>query len=122
MGLEVGLASSSSADWVAEHLDRYGLKDRFDVIRCAGGTLQAKPAPDLYLQVLRDLAISATEAIALEDSPNGIAAAKAAGLYCIAVPNQITARLDLSGANLILPSLAAMSLSRFLSEQWRWPS
>jgi beta-phosphoglucomutase-like phosphatase (HAD superfamily) len=117
IGLQVGLASSSDLGWVTQHLDRYGLTHRFDVLRCAGQDLNAKPAPDLYLQLLRDFGISAKEAIALEDSPNGIAAAKAAGLYCIAVPNQITARLDLSAADLVLPSLAAMSLTQVLGER-----
>ncbi|MEX0682921.1 MAG: HAD-IA family hydrolase [Dehalococcoidia bacterium] len=115
LGLRVGLASSSDADWVVQHLDRYGLKHMFDAIRCAGAGLIAKPAPDLYLRVLSDFGVSAMEAIALEDSPNGVAAAKAAGLYCIGVPNQITAKLDLSHADLILPSLAASSLSEVLA-------
>lgn len=113
--LQVGLASSSDADWVAGQLDRCGVKHRFDTIRCAGGDLKAKPEPDLYLQVLSDFGLSETEAIALEDSPNGVAAAKAAGLYCIAVPNQITAILDLSHADLILRSLTELSVAQLLN-------
>ena len=58
--------------------------------------------------------MTADEAIAFEDSPNGITAAKAAGLYCIAVPNPITATLDVTHADLVLPSLEDVPLAELL--------
>ena len=64
----------------------------------------------LYLEALERLGLSADEAVAFEDSPNGIAAAKAAGIRCIAVPNPVTSELDLSGADVILRSLAECEL------------
>jgi HAD superfamily hydrolase (TIGR01509 family) len=110
LGLRVGLASSADSDWVCGHLERFALLDRFDALVCAGSTLAAKPYPAVYQRALADLGVLAGAAIAFEDSPNGIAAAKAAGVYCLAVPNELTSRLDLSAANERITSLADVSL------------
>jgi HAD superfamily hydrolase (TIGR01509 family) len=110
-GLAVGVASSSTREWVEGHLRRLGIADRFDCIRGRNDVTQVKPAPDLYIAALGCLGVRATEAIALEDSPNGIAAAKAAGMWCVAVPNVITAGLDLTGADLRLESLRGVGLA-----------
>jgi putative hydrolase of the HAD superfamily len=55
-----------------------------------GDPARGKPRPTLYLEALRELGLSAGDAIAFEDSPNGVAAATAAGLYTVAVPNVLT--------------------------------
>jgi HAD superfamily hydrolase (TIGR01509 family) len=115
LGLKLGVASSSNRDWVNGHLGRLGVGDRFDCIRCRDDVANAKPEPDLYIAVLECLDVDATEAIAIEDSPNGVAAAKLAGLFCVAVPNRITAGLDLSEADLLLGSLADVTLAELLS-------
>ena len=59
------------------------------------------------------------DAIAVEDSPNGIAAAKAAGLFCVAVPNGVTVKLDLSAADLYVESLAELSLAEAIARSRR---
>jgi HAD superfamily hydrolase (TIGR01509 family) len=105
-GLKLGVASSSSCEWVNGHLDRVGLRGRFTCIRCRDDVAAVKPAPDLYLSALECLGVRAQDAIAIEDSPNGIAAARAAGMWCVAVPNGITAGLDFSHADLVLKSLS----------------
>ena len=74
----------------------------------------AKPAPDLYIAVLECLGVSASEAVAIEDSPNGVIAAKQAGIRCVAIPNNITASLDLSHADLVLRSLSELTLPELL--------
>jgi HAD superfamily hydrolase (TIGR01509 family) len=114
LGLRLGCASSSTQEWVRGHLARLGILDRFECIKCRDDVAQAKPEPDLYLAVLDCLGVGAAEAIAIEDSPNGVAAAKRAGLKCVAIPNSITARLDLSQADLLLNSLADVSLAELL--------
>src|SRR5258706_3134603 len=114
MGLKVGLASSSTSDWVRGHLARLGILGSFDCMRCRDQVANAKPEPDLYLAVLECLGVSASEAIAIEDSPNGVEAAKRAGLRCVAIPNSITARLDLGQADLLLESLADVTLADLL--------
>jgi HAD superfamily hydrolase (TIGR01509 family) len=110
-GMKLGVASSSTSDWVRGHLARLGILDRFDCIRCRDDVARAKPEPDLYLAVLDCLGVTAAEAFAIEDSPNGIAAAKRAGLRCVAIPNPITSKLDLSQADLVVPSLAGLSVA-----------
>jgi HAD superfamily hydrolase (TIGR01509 family) len=116
MGLKVGVASSSTRDWVRGHLERLGILDSFDCLRCRDDVASAKPEPDLYLAVLECVGVLAAEAIAIEDSPNGVLAAKRAGMRCVAIPNSITARLDLGRADLILDSLADVTLPELLSK------
>src|ERR1700681_797630 len=115
MGLKLGVASSSTSDWVRGHLARLGILDSFDCTRCRDDVAHAKPEPDLYLAVLECLRVRASEAIAIEDSPNAELAAKRAGLRCVALPNSITARLDLGQADLLLGSLAELTLPELLS-------
>ena len=78
--------------WVgcSEHLDRLGMLDRFSVLSCANDDVPAKPDPEVYRLAVDRLGVAPHEATAFEDSPNGIAAARAAGLRCIAVPNWMT--------------------------------
>jgi len=104
-GLRLGVASSSTCSWVDGHLERLGIRDRFACVRAREDVPAVKPAPDLYLAALECLEVQASEAIAIEDSPNGVAAAKAAGMRCVAVPNVITGGLDLGAADLVLKSL-----------------
>jgi HAD superfamily hydrolase (TIGR01509 family) len=113
-GLTVGVASSSSREWVEGHLKRLGILDRFDCVRTRDDVEHVKPEPDLYLAVVDCLDIPAAETLAIEDSPNGITAAKRAGLLCVAVPNPITSGLDLSEADLQLSSLADVTLPELL--------
>lgn len=113
-GLKLGIASSSTRAWVVGHLQRLRLDD-WDCVRCSDDVGQAKPAPDLYLSVLDCLGVRAEQAIAVEDSVHGIAAAKAAGLFCVAVPGSLTAHLDLSRADLQLASLTQRSLDDVLA-------
>jgi HAD superfamily hydrolase (TIGR01509 family) len=115
LGLRLAIASSSPRRWVAEHLDRLELLDRFELLRCEEDAARHKPDPDLYLAALEGLGVSAGEALAFEDSPNGVRAAQAAGIYCVAVPNPVTAQLDLSHADLRLDSLDAAPLAELLS-------
>jgi beta-phosphoglucomutase-like phosphatase (HAD superfamily) len=116
LGLYLGLASSSSCKWVIDHLTRLGLVDYFDCICASDDVVHTKPDPELYLSVLRGLGVSAKEAIALEDSPIGIRAAKQAGLFCVAVPNPLTSQLALTQADLQLGSLAEMPLQQLLDK------
>jgi len=111
LGIKLAVASSAGGGWVDGHLRARGLLDRFDAVVVPDGRLEAKPGPDVYLEALRLLGVGAGEAVAFEDSTNGIAAAKAAGIFTVAVPNALTARLDLSKADLRAPSLAAVTLA-----------
>ncbi len=112
--LKLGVVSSSPRDWVVGHLSRLGILEAFHSIRCSEDVMHTKPDPELYHTALRDLGLTAQQAIALEDSPNGILAAKRAGLFCVAVPNTLTRQLPLDQADLLLNSLADLSLENLL--------
>ena len=112
--LRLGIASSSRRSWVARHLTRFGLTDKFDSIKTADEVPLTKPNPDLYLAVLAELGITPREAVAIEDTPNGMLAAKRAGLFCIAVPNQVTRHLPALHADLTLDSLEQLPIGELL--------
>jgi HAD superfamily hydrolase (TIGR01509 family) len=114
-GIRVAIVSSSSNAWIAGHLERLDTADGWACIVCANGdAARAKPRPTLYLEALDNLGVAPEAAIAFEDSPNGVAAARAAGIFCVAVPNSVTAQLDLSAADLLVESLEAISLRALL--------
>jgi len=113
-GLQLAVASSSSRQWVTGHLRRRGLEAHFDCIVCGDEVPQAKPSPDVYRAALTQLGIQANQAIAFEDSPNGVQAAKRAGIFCVAIPNPLTQQLLFVQADLRLPSLADLSLEDLL--------
>jgi beta-phosphoglucomutase-like phosphatase (HAD superfamily) len=115
LGLRTAVVSSSDDWWVERHLGRLGRLEGLDAIVAANGdTSRAKPRPDLYLDALERLGLQAGEAIAFEDSPNGVRAAKAAGIFCVAVPNPITATLALDEADLVVESLEDIPLPELL--------
>lgn len=114
LGLKLGVASSSSCEWVTGHLSRLGLLEHFNCIRGSDDVERTKPDPTVYLLTLECLGLQAEEAFAIEDSPNGVTAAKRAGLFCVAVPNPLTRNLSLEHADLILDSLAEVPLEKLL--------
>jgi HAD superfamily hydrolase (TIGR01509 family) len=99
----LGLASNSPRTMVDTALATARLADAFEAIVTADDVENPKPAPDLYLLACERLGVAPDEALALEDSPSGVAAAKAAGLTCIAVPQ--FAETDVSAADRIIDSL-----------------
>jgi HAD superfamily hydrolase (TIGR01509 family) len=114
-GIPLGIVSSNDRAWVDRHVSRLGVDDAWNVIVTADGDeARAKPSPELYLEALSALAARARVAVAVEDSPNGIAAAKAAGMFCVAAPNEITSALDMSAADVVVPSLAELPFERLL--------
>lgn len=113
----LGVASSSKHCWVDSHLERLGLLREFDQVVCADDVGRAKPFPDLYLRCCELLSADPTRAVALEDSANGVKAAKEAGLYVIAVPTHLTVREELL-ADVVVHSLTDVKLAdiRFENE------
>jgi HAD superfamily hydrolase (TIGR01509 family) len=117
-GLKRAIVSSSNRAWVDMHLERLEEAVGWDAICTADGDpTRAKPSPTLYLAALASLGVDADEAVAFEDSPNGVRAAKAAGVFCVAVPNEVTRDLGLeeAGADLVLDSLADLPPERLFA-------
>jgi HAD superfamily hydrolase (TIGR01509 family) len=112
--LPVAIASSSSRTWVTGHLRRLGLEPRFPVIACFDDCGAAKPDPAAYLLACKRLGVSPYEAMAVEDSRNGLIAAKAAGLTCVVVPTLMTANMTFTQADLVLGSLEDTTLAQVL--------
>ncbi len=87
-GTPIGLVSNSPLAFVERSLEIVGFVDRFDVVLSAHEVAAPKPAPDPYLEACRRLGVEPGPAVvALEDSPTGVAAARAAGLTVIGVPS-----------------------------------
>jgi HAD superfamily hydrolase (TIGR01509 family) len=114
-GLGVAIASSSSRAWVKGHLQRIGLEERFPVIACFDDCGVPKPDPASYRLACAELGVTPPEAVAVEDSRNGLLGAKAAGLACVVVPTLMTANMDFSEADLILPSFRAATLEEVIA-------
>jgi HAD superfamily hydrolase (TIGR01509 family) len=112
--LRLAVVSSSSRKWIVKHLDRFSITERFDAIVCKDDVDRAKPDPELYLKALQRLEVGPEEAVALEDSVNGIQAAKAAHIPCVAVPTTMTASMDFSTADLKIASLEAVPLRELI--------
>jgi len=115
MDLMLGVASNGDHTKVMYHLGRLKLLRYFHVIKCRDDVRNKKPAPDIYMATVRDLGVNPGTVVVFEDSPPGITAAKAAGLYCIGCPNKITKYLDLSEADEICKSFKRFSMQEFIN-------
>lgn len=116
MGLKLGIASSSDRNWVMGHLTRLGLFGHFEVVHTSEDVERTKPDPALYHLALTSLGLEPREAIVFEDSPNGVTAAKAAGIFVVAVPNALTRGLYLDHADLRLDTLADHPLGEIIAK------
>ena len=103
--IPAAVVSSSSHHWVDGWLERIGLTGRFQNVVCRGDAPRIKPAPDLYLEAAKRLALEPSGCLVIEDSMNGVKAAKAAGMSVWAVPNRVTSCLDFSAADRMFGSL-----------------
>ena len=116
LGLKVGVASSSNHAWVDDYLAKLGLAEAFDVVMCRDDVAdRPKPDPAVYLAAAGALGVTPQRALALEDSPNGLTAAKRAGLYCVVVPNEMTRSLDFAAADHRLETLTEMPLAQLIA-------
>jgi putative hydrolase of the HAD superfamily len=99
LGLKIGLASSSSREWIERYLTKYGIYDFFDCLRTRDDVKNVKPDPELYLRAVECLGVKPEQAVAFEDSENGLKAAKGAGLHCIVFPNPVTCHYQFEGCD-----------------------
>lgn len=107
----IGIASSSRRSWIETALQRLNLTSHFPIICTADDVGErTKPHPDLYLLAAERLGVSPHACIALEDSTNGIAAAKAAGMTCLAIRTDMNEHQDLSLADRVVGHLDEITL------------
>lgn len=114
MGLNAGVVSSSSRGWVEGHLNRLGLLHDFERLLTREDVSRTKPDPELYQKALQAFGLEPGEALVFEDSPNGIRAARAAGICVVAVPNDLTRSLPVDEADLVIASLDELPLADLL--------
>jgi beta-phosphoglucomutase-like phosphatase (HAD superfamily) len=120
-GIRLAVASSSAGDWVRGHLSRVGVLARFEVLACGDEVPRAKPDPGVYTLALQRLGVPACCCVAVEDTPHGIAAARAAGLRCVAIPNQHADPARFGAADVVLASAADCDLPAVLGAIERRP-
>jgi putative hydrolase of the HAD superfamily len=106
----LGLASSSPRAWVESHLERVQVLHHFTTLACGDEVEAPKPAPDVYRLALDRLGIRGRDAVAVEDTPHGVAAAHAAGLKAIAIPSAFFESTRFSDADLLLESADGVDL------------
>jgi HAD superfamily hydrolase (TIGR01509 family) len=120
-GIATAIVSSSSRGWIDAHLERLERSGQFDAIVTGDhDASRGKPLPTLYLEALELLAVAPAEAVAFEDSPNGVTAATAAGVFTVGVPNGVTAGMSLDHADLLVGSLAELPFGALLALQETW--
>ncbi|RPJ31042.1 MAG: HAD family phosphatase [Verrucomicrobiaceae bacterium] len=105
-GLPAAVVSSSSHHWVDGWLEKLSLAQHFATTVCRGDAARIKPAPDLFLEAAKRLDVAPRNCLVIEDSLNGVNAAKGAGMCVWAVPNRVTECLDFTVADRVFRSLA----------------
>lgn len=111
----MAVVSNTHLEYIQKTLSHVAMEEYFEVISSAKELEHPKPFPDVYFSAIKKLKLDASECIALEDSRNGIEAAKNAGIKCIAIPNEFTRQQDLSRADVIIESIK--KLDRALLEK-----
>ena len=114
-GLPCAVASSSPLPWVRDHLTRAGVFDWFAVVATGDEVAAHKPDPAVYRLALDRLGTSPAAALAVEDTPHGIAAAQAAGMPTVAIPNPFADPTRFTQATIVLTSAADLSLADLLT-------
>jgi HAD superfamily hydrolase (TIGR01509 family) len=109
--LPLGVASSSTPEWIDALLGGLGLGEAFDAAVSAREAGGSKPAPDVYLLAARRLGAEPARCVAIEDTPTGLASAKAAGMFVVQTRSASSAFPPLEGADLVLDSLLDFPLS-----------
>ena len=114
-GVPAAVASSSQLEWVGGPLDRLGLTGYFASLTTrddvGGDRSRTKPSPELFHIAAAKLGVPEASCVVFEDSPHGVAAARAAGMVAVAVPGPMTAGLEFPGADRVVPSLAGVRLA-----------
>jgi HAD superfamily hydrolase (TIGR01509 family) len=111
LGVRVGVASSSRRLWVETTLRSLGLADAFAVVVAGDDVERGKPDPAIYLLTAQRLGVAPDRCLAIEDSPNGVQSARAAGMTVLGVRTEYTAHLHLDGVARTVDSLAELDLS-----------
>jgi HAD superfamily hydrolase (TIGR01509 family) len=111
LGVRIGVASSSHRAWIGATLRSIGLSGMFDAIVSGDDVEHGKPDPSIYLLAAKHLGVDPERCLAIEDSPNGVASARRAGMAVLGVRTPYTAHLPLDGATRVVDSLSELDLA-----------
>ena len=114
-GFRRGIASATPQADIGYVVERLGLSSMIEQIVSVDSVARPKPAPDVYLRTAELLGVAPARCVVLEDTPTGLAAGRAAGMRCVAFPNQWTAALDLRPADLHVHTLDTAAIGRVLA-------
>jgi HAD superfamily hydrolase (TIGR01509 family) len=106
---KLGIASSSSLEIISAVVERFELRQYFTVLQSAQHEKKGKPDPAVYLAAMKNLNVIPQEAVAFEDSINGLRSAKAAGCACICIPDPSLELSRFASADKIIHSLSEIS-------------
>ncbi len=109
-GIKLAVATSSSPEMTRILLDRCGISPIFDAIVTTIEAGKSKPAPDVYLLAADKIDAKPMNCLVFEDSPNGLLAAKSAGMYCVAIASESVNTLALSGADYVIKTFSGITL------------
>lgn len=108
------VTTSSRREFALGMLTRHGLDHHFAFLLCAEDVTNSKPDPEIYQKAARRFGVEPSELLVLEDSPAGVAAAKAAGAFAVGVPHEHSPADGLGAADLIVPRLDDPALLEWL--------
>jgi HAD superfamily hydrolase (TIGR01509 family) len=111
LGMRLAVASSSKRQWIAATLRSISLSDAFPTIAAGDDVVRGKPDPEIYVLAAQMLGLPPAQCVAIEDSPNGVTSAHAAGMAVLGVRTPYTAHLQLDGAQRIVESLTELDLT-----------
>lgn len=112
-GIKLAVASSSSAYLIDRAVSYLGIKECFDVLVSGENIANPKPSPDIFLKAAEILGVDGSRCIVIEDSANGVKAAKAAGIACVGYINPNSGEQDLSKADYLVESFEGLEYSFF---------
>ncbi|HET7217469.1 MAG TPA: HAD family phosphatase [Vicinamibacterales bacterium] len=117
-GIGVAVATSAPEKNVAHTLSAIGLADRITTIARSDAVPRGKPFPDVFLHAARELGVSPDACLAFEDAPVGVAAARGAGMRCVAITSTFTA--DVFARSEPPPDVAYRDFQAYLDADGRW--
>lgn len=107
--LKLALGSSSPKKLINKVINNFNIQNHFKIIRSGENVNDGKPAPDLFLKISKELNIKPENIVVIEDSHNGVKAAKNAEMNCIGFSNKNSGNQDLSIADLIIDDFSQLS-------------
>jgi HAD superfamily hydrolase (TIGR01509 family) len=118
-GIPLAVATSGTRAYVELVLQRLGVRAAFQVVVSGEDVTRGKPDPETYLLAAELLGAAPRDCVALEDTFHGVAAASAAGMHAIAVPNALTAAMDFSAADAVVSDLEAAAAYVLAPSSWK---